>query len=199
MKATKAYIASLGTTGVLLAASILMLAVVSAVVAFDRWPGASASAPIQTLVLNDQPAAIRVGAGATGASLTAVGRGATRGAAGTGAGGAVHRTGAGGVAGQRFSGGTRTPVGTTAPAAAALPGVPKTPSVPNPDTILDPISNPSTAASQVADGAQTAVDTAGVSVGKISPELGSTVTTVGDGAAQTIRDLPLPGHIVPGH
>ena len=43
MKATKAYIASLGTTGVLLAASILMLAVVSAVVAFDAWPGAKVS------------------------------------------------------------------------------------------------------------------------------------------------------------
>ena len=38
MRATKAYIASLGTTGVLLGASILMLAVVSAVVAFDHWP-----------------------------------------------------------------------------------------------------------------------------------------------------------------
>src|SRR2546423_710918 len=38
MSATKAYIASLGTTGVLLAASVLMLAVVSAVVALDPWP-----------------------------------------------------------------------------------------------------------------------------------------------------------------
>ena len=51
MKATKAYIASLGTTGVLLAASLLMLAVVSAVVAFDRWPTGNVSARVQTLVL----------------------------------------------------------------------------------------------------------------------------------------------------
>jgi hypothetical protein len=52
LKATKAYIASLGTTGVLLAASLLMLAVVSAVVAFDRWPGGAVANPVQTLVLD---------------------------------------------------------------------------------------------------------------------------------------------------
>src|SRR5438045_7217666 len=77
MKATKAYIASLGTTGVLLAASILMLAVVSAVVAFDRWPGAGAQAPVKTLVLADTPAAIRVGTHSTAPSATAAARNAT--------------------------------------------------------------------------------------------------------------------------
>src|SRR3954454_24183349 len=74
MKATKAYIASLGTTGVLLAASILMLAVVSAVVAFDRWPGAGVSSPVQTLVLAERPAAIRIDAHATGPSATPASR-----------------------------------------------------------------------------------------------------------------------------
>ena len=38
MRAGKAYISSLGTTGVLIASSLLMLAVVGAFVAFDRWP-----------------------------------------------------------------------------------------------------------------------------------------------------------------
>ena len=56
MRATKAYIASLGTTGVLLGASILMLAVVSAVVAFNRWPSGTVSTRVQTLTLED-PAA----------------------------------------------------------------------------------------------------------------------------------------------
>ena len=60
MKATKAYIASLGTTGVLLGASILMLAVVSAVVAFDRWPNGNISTRVQTLVVEERPAALRV-------------------------------------------------------------------------------------------------------------------------------------------
>src|SRR4051812_21488646 len=71
LKATKAYIASLGTTGVLLAASILMLAVVSAVVAFDRWPNGHVSTRVQTLILSEKPAAIRVNASATGPSAIA--------------------------------------------------------------------------------------------------------------------------------
>ena len=39
MKATRAYIASLGTTGVLIGSSVLILVVVSALVAFRGWPG----------------------------------------------------------------------------------------------------------------------------------------------------------------
>ena len=38
MRAGKAYISSLGTTGVLIASSLLLLAVVGAMLAFDRWP-----------------------------------------------------------------------------------------------------------------------------------------------------------------
>ena len=60
MKATKAYIASLGTTGVLLGASILMLAVVSAVVAFDGWPNGRVSTRVQTLDISPNPEAGRL-------------------------------------------------------------------------------------------------------------------------------------------
>src|SRR3954454_15013290 len=88
MKATKAYIASLGTTGVLLAAALLMLGVVSAVVAFDRWPDGHVSSRVQTLVLTDRAAPIRVSTRAAGLSATptrpaavlAAARGATPGA-----------------------------------------------------------------------------------------------------------------------
>lgn len=38
MSARKAYISSLGTTGLLIAAALAMLIVVGALVAFDRWP-----------------------------------------------------------------------------------------------------------------------------------------------------------------
>ena len=38
MKAGKAYISSLGTTGLLIASSLLLLLVVGTLVAFDRWP-----------------------------------------------------------------------------------------------------------------------------------------------------------------
>jgi hypothetical protein len=199
MKATKAYIASLGTTGVLLAASILMLAVVSAVVAFDRWPGAKVSAPAQTLLLTDQAPAIRVSANATAPSATP-----TRGAAATvravaGAPRATPNTG--GVGGERFTGGTRTP---SAAPANPLPAAPDPTKALQPvqDTttpIVDSISNPGTTAGQVADGAQAVTDAAGVSVGRVSPDVGTTVTTAGQTASQTIRELPLPNGVIPGH
>ena len=195
MKATKAYIASLGTTGVLLAASLLMLAVVSAVVAFDRWPGANAQTPVQTLVLNEKAPAIRVSAKSTGPSATPARTGASVPALAR-----VPRTtlGAGGVAGQRV---TSTPGGpaTTVPGAPQLPKAPDVPPVPSPDNVIDSISNPGTTASQVADGAQAVTDQAGVSVGRVSPDVGNTVAVTGEQLSQTIRELPLPNGVIPGH
>ena len=41
MKAGKAYISSLGTTGLLIACSVLLLLVVGTLLAFDRWPSDS--------------------------------------------------------------------------------------------------------------------------------------------------------------
>src|SRR4051794_16773039 len=161
MKATKAYIASLGTTGVLLAASILMLAVVSAVVAFDRWPGGSVQSPAQTLILSDKAPAIRVTNNSPAPSLP---RAPTPAAAPRGS--AAPRVVANNrVGGQRFTsarpgGGAPTVTGPAIP-----PVLPKTPSVPTPDNILTPISNPGTATSQVADGTQAVTDQLGVSVG----------------------------------
>lgn len=56
MRAGKAYLSSLGTTGVLIASSLLLLAVVGALVAFDSWPG-SATAEPQTVAISAQGAA----------------------------------------------------------------------------------------------------------------------------------------------
>src|SRR5438094_5328683 len=117
MKATKAYIASLGTTGVLLAASILMLAVVSAVVAFDAWPGSHVSTPTQTLLLTEKAAPIRVSANGAGQSATSATRAASRGVAAP-----RVRIGPGNLLGERVTGGVRTPAA-TAPA-KATPAVP---------------------------------------------------------------------------
>jgi hypothetical protein len=198
MKATKAYIASLGTTGVLLAASILMLAVVSAVVAFDRWPGANAATPIKTLVLTDKAPPIQVSAQAAGSSATPAARGTTGG--GTSRPSATHN--AGGVAGERITGGTRTPAVTPGHSTPSIvPAVPK-PLQPVEDTttpIFDTISNPGTTAGQLADGTQALTNDAGVSVGRVSPDVGSTVVSTGDAAAQAVRQLPLPDHVIPGH
>jgi hypothetical protein len=53
MRATRAYIASLGTTGVLVASSALLLVVVSALVAFNAWPGGDPIAGLKGLVVNN--------------------------------------------------------------------------------------------------------------------------------------------------
>jgi hypothetical protein len=51
MRARVAYISSLGTTAILVAAALLMLAVVGAIVAFRGWPGAANAAGVQSVPL----------------------------------------------------------------------------------------------------------------------------------------------------
>src|SRR5947208_13722554 len=51
MRARVAYISSLGTTAILVAAALLMLAVVSAIVAFRGWPGGEAGSGVQSVPL----------------------------------------------------------------------------------------------------------------------------------------------------
>lgn len=196
MKATKAYIASLGTTGVLLAASILMLAIVSAVVAFDAWPGAGAPGRVQTFVLAERPAPIRVSTHSNAAPAVPAAHRAAAPAA------ARRPVAAQRIAGQHFSGGARahtnTPVAKPAPAPAPAPK-PLQSVQQTTYPIFDAVSNPGGTAVQIANGAQGVTDAAGVSLGKISPDVGQLVTQVGDTAAQAVRDLPLPQHLLPGH
>jgi hypothetical protein len=54
MRATKAYIAGLGTTGILLTCFLLLLTVGSALIAFDGWPGAAAGDGLQRVVVKNQ-------------------------------------------------------------------------------------------------------------------------------------------------
>jgi hypothetical protein len=60
MRARFAYISSLGTTAILVAAALLMLAVVSAIVAFRGWPGQASTGGVQTVPLAPGGAAERV-------------------------------------------------------------------------------------------------------------------------------------------
>ncbi len=72
MQARKAYISSLGTTGVLIASSLLLLAVVGALVAFDRWPNQASADPLTVQVAREAPDTVR---------RSAAGHSAARGAA----------------------------------------------------------------------------------------------------------------------
>jgi hypothetical protein len=53
MRADRAYLAGLGTTGVLLASALLLLAVVSTLVAFRGWPGSDVTEDIGNLVVGE--------------------------------------------------------------------------------------------------------------------------------------------------
>src|SRR5919197_1908869 len=107
MRASRAYIASLGTTGVLVGSSILLLFVVSAIVAFRGWPGSGPGGDLGKLSLGgSSPSAGLVGparvaadlvpaAAAVGAAPAPAPRPA---AAGGGGGGAGGNAGGGGTA-----------------------------------------------------------------------------------------------------
>jgi hypothetical protein len=67
MRATKAYLAGLGTTGILIACFLLLLAVGSALIAFQGWPGVAAGDGLERVVVKNQAerAAARSGREAT--------------------------------------------------------------------------------------------------------------------------------------
>jgi hypothetical protein len=176
-----------------------MLAVVSAVVAFDRWPGDKFSSNVHTLVLTDNAPAIRVSARSTAPSATP-----TRTAAAVrGATGAPRvAPNVGGVGGERFTGGSAPSTGAPSNPLPAVPQDPTKALQPVQDTatpIFDSISNPGTTAGQIADSTQAVTDAAGVSVGRVSPDVGTTVATTGQTAADTVRQVPLPNGLLPGH
>jgi hypothetical protein len=138
VKATRAYIASLGTTGVLIASSALLLVVVSALLAFNAWPGGDPIGGIKGLVVDQRQPSVeltgpaRVAADAAPAAATVAGaphggnapvRGASTGVA------TPVSPGGGSSGGERFAqphSTTGTPAGPSAPSGtpAAPPGAP---------------------------------------------------------------------------
>jgi hypothetical protein len=60
VRPTKAYIASLGTTGVLITSSLMMLAFVSALVAFKAWPGAGLDDAVRGLLVEQRQQPVSV-------------------------------------------------------------------------------------------------------------------------------------------
>ena len=53
MKAGKAYITSIGTTGLLVASSVLLLIVVGALIAFDGWPSSDEYGPPESVAIGE--------------------------------------------------------------------------------------------------------------------------------------------------
>jgi hypothetical protein len=188
MRATRAYIASLGTTGLLLAFSASLLVVVGTLFAFNAWPGADIRNAVDSLLVDEDeepfrlagpeqtaldaaPAAIAVASlSATGAPGTSAGTlpggtaGGDLGSDGTPGGGSFETPGGGGGDGTIGSAGG--PTGADSPI----------------DT--------GEGTNQAADLADRATGQLGQTVGGVNPQLGNTVSETGQALSDIVRDLP---------
>jgi hypothetical protein len=188
MRATRAYIASLGTTGLLLAFSASLLVVVGTLFAFNAWPGADIRDAVDSLIVDEKekrfgvagpaqvaldsaPAALAVASvPAAGGTLSLDGGGAGSGAIGsetfpsdTPGGGFGGDTG--GTPGRGGGdGGTVGPTG-------------------------DPIDT-GRETNQLADTTEGATRGLGDTIGGVNQQLGDTVSETGQALSDIVRDLP---------
>jgi hypothetical protein len=213
MAVRNAYISSLGTTGVLIVFALLMLAVVGAFVAFDRWPNQAVAEPVPMQLAPDAPSGSRPSLSSSAVRSSAGAAAVTTAAARIESAAALRQVAA--DAG-------RTSSGAASPRAAMVEGDHRVVSqLPAPDTDPNPPAAPSApATAPVAAGAVTADPsggnaphlplppsavepteggaltdvTGGVgdSVGGLSPELGTTVRSTGSAADGTVRAVITP-------
>ena len=189
MRATKAYIASLGTTGLLLAFSASLLLLVGTLFAFNAWPGAEIRDAVDSVLVHDDDNAVRV-AGPEQVALDAA-PAAVAVAAASGAGGATGTGGGAGALGGS-DGGTFIPDtsggfggggdgGTGGGGGTTVGGAPVagTPSV-----------DSSRQTSQLADTTEQLTGKLGDTVGQVSPQVGDTVSETGQALSDIVRDLP---------
>lgn len=187
MRATKAYIAGLGTTGVLLAASLILLALVGTLVGFNAWPKGDLADRVERVSVDDSSLSLAGPDSVAAAAAVAADGVAAVAAGGGGADGAPGAAdpGAPGVLGDIETGG---------PAPGPLPGGPPAPGPAGDDPDEPPLDprNPESVTNALAEGTQRASGEAGSTVGPLSPELGRAVTDTGESAAALVRGLPLP-------
>jgi hypothetical protein len=190
MRATKAYIASLGTTGLLLAFSASLLVLVGTLFAFDAWPGGEIRDAVESVLVDDDDEDTARVAGPEQVALDAAPAAAA--VAGPEA-GAPDGAGTGGGTGGSGGGGTTTPGtdgggfggdgGGTGGGGGTIPdggtSIPSTPSVDSTE-----------GTNQVADSTQQLTGGLGDTVGQVSPELGDTVSETGESLSDIVRDLP---------
>jgi len=186
LRASKAYIAGLGTTGVLLAASVALLFFVGALVGFDRWPGGSLGERVERVELRpgEQPIGLADAVAPAPAAPAAAGVLPVAAAAPAPPTATLPRLPGPGPAPAPGS-----PGGGTTPSAPAPP-VPavevEEPTVPQ----IDP-GDPGTARDAVADTTQRATAELGAAVGQVSPEAGALIGGIGGDLADQLRRLPL--------
>ena len=208
MRADRAYIAGIGTTGVLVASALLLLAVVSTLVAFRGWPGTDLVDDIGNLVVgeSERPLAVQGPARAALEAAPAAGAVAENPAPGTAAAAAAAAA---------------APAPRPTRPSARPDGVIRPPSDPNagfreearlvprgdgqdggsrgelaPNGSLLPETPVSGELQRVTSGLGTATqgitDDLGQTVGRVSPPVGETLTDVGRLVADIVRGLGQP-------
>ena len=203
MSARKAYISSLGTTGLLIAAALAMLVVVGALVAFDRWPTQATAEAESVQIADDGPAVIRRAAqpralalaaavpAAEGKSAARTSSDALRGAAARAgrverAGGATERSPAARVKDPVVSGlpapdSTSEAPAPQSPATAPAPGETSGQGAGGPGGTTPPVLTlpPTPSSPSGGDGLAEVTTQLGDGVGYLSPQLGQTVRGTG--------------------
>jgi hypothetical protein len=176
MSVNRAYITSLWTTGILVASSILVLALTSAIVAFDRWPGNAAGAPVDRLtVAPPAPDSLVTSTGAAGPPAAS---------ARLHAGSAPVRYLGGGPATPRSQTLTSTPprqIYISSPAGAPSPGKP-------------PSRTPTAPKSDPGPGAPIRIvgNTTGGQLDPVSPQAGGLARDAGGGGADAVDAIVRP-------
>ena len=188
MRATKAYIASLGTTGLLLAFSASLLVLVGTLFAFDAWPGGEIRDAVDSVLVDDDEDAVQLAGpeqvaldAAPAAAVVAGGGSAAPGTPGGGSGGVGGFDGDGTAPGTPGGGGFDGGGGDTGGGTLPGGGVPV-----GGDQDLD--SGRGT--NQLADNTEQLTNSLGNTVGQVSPELGDTVSETGQALSDIVRDLP---------
>jgi hypothetical protein len=187
MRATKAYIASLGTTGLLLAFSASLLVLVGTLFAFDAWPGAQLRDAVDSVLVDDDDSPLRL-AGPEQVALDAAPAAVAVAALTDGSG--VPGSADSGPGGSGFGGGDTTDTpgggfggggtgdGTTSPVDGGTP------------VTGDQSIDSGRGTNQLADNTEQLTNNLGNTVGQVSPELGDTVSETGEALSDIVRGLP---------
>ncbi|MEJ7788338.1 MAG: hypothetical protein WKF29_00515 [Thermoleophilaceae bacterium] len=195
MRATRAYLVGLGTSGVLLAGVVTLLLVASAVVAFRGAMPAAIAAGIRDLVLEDPAPGLRVKGPsriAAQAAPAAAGVGAARAPvpAGTSGGGAPGRSAAAPAGpGPKNGRGGRDTAPSGLSGSASQSGSSSSAPAPSAEA---PAPGPAADLNQGADTAEGVTGGAGETAAQVSPELGRTVGETGEGVGDVARGLDAP-------
>jgi hypothetical protein len=193
MSVSRAYIAGVGTTGVLIGFALLTLAVFSAIIAFRGWPGDAAvegagalSVPGDARLIDLDPVRLERAAAARGgqagaAAAAAGGKAATR-EAGAGA-------GVGHIGGINSSGLTQVDPQAERPGSAPEGHAPALPAAPGGPQVSPGIP---AGAEQAIPGAGEALGQAGAPGGEGVPEVGQGLSEAVNGAGDAVEQQSIP-------